>query len=424
MTDTQSSAPGTPVAAKPRGNSVVNLLKFGPDPLEFMTKLAQTSELGIVAVRTGNQTLRLVTDPALIKRAIELDDPPTLGRGRFPRVTNWYGGEGIFVKTSGPEHARQRDTLGRPIWNDPQTPQIARRRADAMSAAWREGEPVDVWHAFRRLHFETDWEQLTGEQADEAGPARARDRRRLAAEADPAGRDGAVEGARRSRRPQGQRAPRRARRRAGQAAARGAGSGGGGPALAARAPGRRGRRDHRRADPRDRQAPVPGPDPRLPDLDLLGARAQPAGRAAVAGGDRHRSWRAPRRPWRTSSASRTCTASCWRRCGSTRRPSGSSARRCRTSTSTGTWSRPGDYLVMSQFVTHRDPRLWDDPLRFDPGALGRRRDASGGDRLLPVLGRSARLPRLAAGAAPGDARGGHRSASAGGCRPRATRSRR
>ena len=37
-----------------------------------------------------------------------------------------------------------------------------------MSAAWREGEPVDVWRAFRRLHFETDWEQLTGEQADEA----------------------------------------------------------------------------------------------------------------------------------------------------------------------------------------------------------------------------------------------------------------
>ena len=122
MTDTQTSAPGTPVAAKPRGNSIINLLKFGPDPLAFMTKLAQTDDLGIVAVRTGNLTMRLVTDPALIKRAIELDDPPTLGRGRFPRVSSWYGGEGIFVKTSGPEHARQRDTLGRPIWNDPQTP--------------------------------------------------------------------------------------------------------------------------------------------------------------------------------------------------------------------------------------------------------------------------------------------------------------
>src|SRR4051812_10247517 len=139
MTDTQTSAPGAPVAEKPRGNSVINLLKFAPDPLKFMTDLAQTSELGIVAVRTGNQTLRLVTDPALIKRAIELDDPPTLGRGRFPRVSDWYGGEGIFVKTSGPEHARQRDTLGRPIWNDPQTPPIARRRAGEMSAAWREG---------------------------------------------------------------------------------------------------------------------------------------------------------------------------------------------------------------------------------------------------------------------------------------------
>ena len=26
----------------------------------------------------------------------------------------------------------------------------------------------------------------------------------------------------------------------------------------------------------------------------------------------------------------------------------------------------GDVVVMSQWVTHRDPRLWDDPLRFDP----------------------------------------------------------
>ena len=141
MTDTQTTAPGAPVAAKPRGNSVMNLLKFGPDPLEFMTELAQTDELGIVAVRTGNLTLRLITDPALIKRTIELDDPPTLGRGRFTRVASWYGGEGIFVKTSGPEHARQRDDLGRPIWNDPQTPgdrassrggderRVARRRA-------------------------------------------------------------------------------------------------------------------------------------------------------------------------------------------------------------------------------------------------------------------------------------------------------
>ena len=168
MTDTQTSASGTPVTATPRGGSITNLLKFGPDPLAFMTKLAQTTELGIVAVRTGNLTLRLVTDPALIKRTLELDDPPTLGRGRFTRVASWYGGEGIFVKTSGPEHARQRDTLGRPIWNDPQTLEIARRRAETTSAAWRDGEAIDVWATFRKLHFETDWEQLTGEQADQA----------------------------------------------------------------------------------------------------------------------------------------------------------------------------------------------------------------------------------------------------------------
>jgi cytochrome P450 len=151
----------------PSGNPILNLLKFGPDPLEFLTRLAQGSGLGIVPVRVGNKTLRLVTDPALIKRTLELDNPPTLGRGRFTRVASWYRGEGIFVITSGPEHERQRDILGRPIWNDPRTPVIAQRRAAAAVADWEQGKPVDIWRAFRRLHFETDWEQLTGEQADE-----------------------------------------------------------------------------------------------------------------------------------------------------------------------------------------------------------------------------------------------------------------
>ena len=330
-----------------------------------MTKLAQTSELGIVPVRIGNVTLRLVTDPALIKRALELDDPPTLGRGRFTRVASWYR-EGIFVITSGPEHARQRDTLGRPIWNDPRTPGIAQRRAAAMIAGWREGEPVDVWRAFRRLHFETDWEQLTGEQADEPVLRAFETGDVWQPRADPAGRDAALAAADGPRRPQGERADRRARRRARRAAAPGAGPGGGGPALAPRAAGRRGRRDDRRAAPRDGQAPVPGPDPRLPDVDLLGPGAQPGGRGALAGGDRPRAGGRPRDRSTTSPASRTCTVSCWRRCGSIRRRSGSSARRCRTSTSTGHAIPAGDVVVMSQWVTHRDPRLWDDPLRFDP----------------------------------------------------------
>jgi cytochrome P450 len=155
------------VAAAPSGNGIINLLRFGPDPLEFLTRLAHGSDLGVVPVRIGNVTLQLVTDPALVKRTLELDDPPVLGRGRFTRVAQWYRDEGIFVITSGVEHERQRDTLGRPIWNDPRTLEIARRRAAETVAVWREGEPLDVWRAFRRLHFETDWEHLTGEQADE-----------------------------------------------------------------------------------------------------------------------------------------------------------------------------------------------------------------------------------------------------------------
>ena len=47
--------------------------------------------------------------------------------------------------------------------------------------------------------------------------------------------------------------------------------------------------------------------------------------------------------------------------------------------------RPGEIVVLSQWVTHRDPRLWDEPLRFDPerwadGARARSRAATSRSR--------------------------------------------
>ena len=167
MAESETSIPVAPAAAS-SGGGALNLARFGRDPLAFLTRLGHGRELGVVPVRVGNVTLQLVTEPALVQRTLELDDPPRLGRGRFSRVGAWYRGEGIFVKSSGDEHRRQRDDLGRPIWDDPATLEIARRRADETAATWRAGEPLDVWRAFRRLHFETDWEHLTGEQADEA----------------------------------------------------------------------------------------------------------------------------------------------------------------------------------------------------------------------------------------------------------------
>ena len=277
-----------------------------------------------------------------------------------------------------------------------------------MSAAWREGEPVDVWRAFRRLHFETDWEQLTGEQADEAvlraletgdvwQPKLIQPGGTAAVDGCPPGR-----GARKA-----SALHRRARRRARQAAARGAGPGGGGPALAPRPPGRRRRRHDRRADPRDRQAPVPGPDPRLPDVDLLGARPQPA---------------SSRSSWLEEIdqvlAGAPATVEDVRRLPYVHRvlletmrlypPAFGIFREALQDLDIDGHLVPaGDYVVMSQWVTHRDPRLWDDPLRFDPDRWAEGATRPRGHGLLPVLGRPARLPRLAAGAARGDARGGH-----------------
>ena len=241
---TETIASGPPAAAAPRGNPILNLLRFGPDPLEFMTKLAQTSELGIVPVRIGNVTLRLVTDPALVKPTLELDDPPTLGRGRFTRVASWYR-EGIFVVTSGPDHERQRDTLGRPIWNDPRTPGIAQRRAAATVADVAGGRSRRRLARVPQAPLRDRLGAADGRAGRRAGPARARDRRRLAAPPDPAGRDAALAAADGPRRSQGERPDRRARRRARRATAPGAGCDGGGPALAPRPAGSRRRRHDR-----------------------------------------------------------------------------------------------------------------------------------------------------------------------------------
>jgi cytochrome P450 len=164
-----AAAAATPAGAPQarRRGSYLRLLRFGADPLAYATKLGHGNELGVVPFRIGNTTLHLVTEPGLIERMLELDGPPELGRGRFSRVGAWYR-EGIFVVTDGPEHDRQRDVIGRPIWDDPRTVELATAGAEALAAGWREGEPVDVWAAFRRLHYETDWQQLTGERADEA----------------------------------------------------------------------------------------------------------------------------------------------------------------------------------------------------------------------------------------------------------------
>ena len=209
-----------------------------------------------------------------------------------------------------------------------------------MSAAWREGEPVDVWRAFRRLHFETDWEQLTGEQADEPvlraletgdvwqpkliqpggtalwkGPA-GRGARKASALLD-ARVDALIKQRREAPDPAAVDQLSRLVRQAAE--------------------------DGVTTDEQIRATvKLQFPDPihdfltwifwalaRNPDVEerWLEEIDRGAGRRP---GDRST----------TSSACRTCTGSCWRRCGSTRRRSGSSARRCRTSTSTGTWSRP------------------------------------------------------------------------------------
>jgi cytochrome P450 len=156
----EAAAPPPPAS----GNGVVELLRFGADPLAYLTRLGHRHELGLVPLRLGTVRGFLVTDPEGIHAVLERDDPALLGRGRFLATERWYGGGLFFV--GGAEYDRQANDLGRPIWTDPRTPEIARRHAERLCGRWRAGEPFEAFGAFRELFFAVDWEQLTGRDDD------------------------------------------------------------------------------------------------------------------------------------------------------------------------------------------------------------------------------------------------------------------
>jgi cytochrome P450 len=117
-----------------------------------------------VPFRIGTVPGFLVTDPETVQEVLSSDDPALLGRGRFAATKRWFEG-GVFF-TTGAEYDRQVDELGRPSWFDPRTPEIARRQAERTVERLRPGVPFEAFDAFRELTFAVDWEALTGRADD------------------------------------------------------------------------------------------------------------------------------------------------------------------------------------------------------------------------------------------------------------------
>jgi cytochrome P450 len=80
-------------------------------------------------------------------------------------LDRWYGGG--LILTEGAEHHRQRDELWKPVLADPAAAAgTAVARAARRADSWTEGEPIEVFTELRSLCWAIEWESLTGEDLD------------------------------------------------------------------------------------------------------------------------------------------------------------------------------------------------------------------------------------------------------------------
>ncbi len=143
---------------------MLTLARFGADPLRFLDSLRDDGR-EIVPFTLGNMHCHLLTRPEHIKQVLESEDWPPLSRGRMMALDRWYGGG--LILTEGAEHHRQRDELWKPVLADPAAAAgTAVTRAARRADSWTEGAPIELFTELRSLCWSIEWETLTGEDLD------------------------------------------------------------------------------------------------------------------------------------------------------------------------------------------------------------------------------------------------------------------
>jgi cytochrome P450 len=160
-----ATAPATAGATRDRENGTVELVRFLSNPLKYLEALREDPR-DVVPFKLGNQPAHLVTKPEYLKLAMENEDWPPISRGRLLGLQKWYT-TGLFL-TYGPEHHRQRDDVWKPLFEDPQITDIAVERTIRRTEAWRDGQPIELYQELRTLCWAIDWQALTGTDLDEA----------------------------------------------------------------------------------------------------------------------------------------------------------------------------------------------------------------------------------------------------------------
>ena len=160
-----AASQSAPPSGRSRDNGVIELVRFLSNPLTYLDALRDDGR-DVVPFKLGNLPAHLVTKPEYLKLAMFNEDWPPISRGRLMGLQKWYT-EGLFL-SYGPEHHRQRDDLWKPLFKDPLITDIAVERTRRKADSWVEGQPIEMYHELRSHCWAIDWEALTGTDLDAA----------------------------------------------------------------------------------------------------------------------------------------------------------------------------------------------------------------------------------------------------------------
>jgi cytochrome P450 len=160
--------------AKRSGSPLFDMLAFRRDPLRFLTRLAR--EHGdIVSFRLGPQRALLLNHPELIKDAL-VTRADYFHKGRALQRSKRLLGEGLL--TSEGEHHRRQRRLAQPAFHRKRIESygaVMVEYAARDSARWRAGETLDMTHEMMHLTLaivgKTLFDADVESEADEIGGA-------------------------------------------------------------------------------------------------------------------------------------------------------------------------------------------------------------------------------------------------------------
>jgi cytochrome P450 len=138
-------------------------------PLRYLERLGYRHELGVVPFRLATKRAYLVTKPEYIGQVLRTPMPP-LSRGPTVGLKHWFT-TSVFT-SEGRAHDREREFWKELFYDTVPAAytQSAVRYARRAAERFEDGVPIDPYGEMKRIRRAVDWHALTGGELDRDAP--------------------------------------------------------------------------------------------------------------------------------------------------------------------------------------------------------------------------------------------------------------